>query len=490
MDYADARSAPGSSPRAPTRPASPSRRSSASWASTSVIKLASNENPEGPLPAVLEAIGRAALRDQPLSRRRLLRADAAPVRAPGRRPAAVLIFGNGSNEVIDMLIRALVSPGRERRLQRAQLHRLSADLAACTSSAAAPCPLGCGRPPRPAGDGGARSTTRTKLVIVCNPNNPTGTYNTAAEFARLPGRGVPERRGRGRRGLLRVRRRRPTTRRPCRCCASIRILSSCGPSVKSTRLAGLRVGYGVGHPDLIGRAAEDARAVQREPLSQAAAVACLDELARGRRPRAGATARSWSGWRPNWRPSASRDAPSQTNFLLSAAPATPPRLADDLLRQGVIVRPMDSFGLGRGALRISVGLPAENRRCIAALKEMSPDGHGRPQLAAPRRTSLPAFRRLPGSRPPRSRSAARGLRRPEGRAHRRPLRRGEPRAAPGRRPPGPQAAGAAMLRGGAWKPRTSPYDFQGLGPEGLALLAEARAATGCRSSPRFWTRAT
>ena len=40
------------------------------------------------------------------------------------------------------------------------------------------------------------------------------------------------------------------------------------------------------------------------------------------------------------------------------------------------------------------------------------------------------------------------------------------------------AAGAVMLRGGAWKPRTSPYDFQGLGAEGLALLAAARDATG------------
>jgi 3-deoxy-7-phosphoheptulonate synthase len=39
-------------------------------------------------------------------------------------------------------------------------------------------------------------------------------------------------------------------------------------------------------------------------------------------------------------------------------------------------------------------------------------------------------------------------------------------------------AGARMLRGGAWKPRTSPYDFQGLGREGLEILAEARAETG------------
>ncbi|MCC6671818.1 MAG: 3-deoxy-7-phosphoheptulonate synthase [Planctomycetes bacterium] len=40
------------------------------------------------------------------------------------------------------------------------------------------------------------------------------------------------------------------------------------------------------------------------------------------------------------------------------------------------------------------------------------------------------------------------------------------------------AAGAAGLRGGAFKPRSSPYDFGGLGADGLALLARARARTG------------
>ena len=39
-------------------------------------------------------------------------------------------------------------------------------------------------------------------------------------------------------------------------------------------------------------------------------------------------------------------------------------------------------------------------------------------------------------------------------------------------------AGATLLRGGAYKPRTSPYAFQGLGVEGLKLLAEAKAETG------------
>jgi 3-deoxy-7-phosphoheptulonate synthase len=40
------------------------------------------------------------------------------------------------------------------------------------------------------------------------------------------------------------------------------------------------------------------------------------------------------------------------------------------------------------------------------------------------------------------------------------------------------AAGATILRGGAFKPRTSPYDFQGMATDGLKLLAKAREATG------------
>jgi len=41
-----------------------------------------------------------------------------------------------------------------------------------------------------------------------------------------------------------------------------------------------------------------------------------------------------------------------------------------------------------------------------------------------------------------------------------------------------KAAGATILRGGAFKPRTSPYEFQGLGVKGLKLLAKARRETG------------
>ncbi len=43
-----------------------------------------------------------------------------------------------------------------------------------------------------------------------------------------------------------------------------------------------------------------------------------------------------------------------------------------------------------------------------------------------------------------------------------------------------KSAGATILRGGAFKPRTSPYAFQGMGEKGLKFLAEARSATGLR----------
>ncbi|GAC1343445.1 MAG: 3-deoxy-7-phosphoheptulonate synthase [Myxococcales bacterium] len=45
---------------------------------------------------------------------------------------------------------------------------------------------------------------------------------------------------------------------------------------------------------------------------------------------------------------------------------------------------------------------------------------------------------------------------------------------------GVAASGASFLRGGAFKPRTSPYDFQGLKGEGLRLLSQARAETGLK----------
>ena len=84
----------------------------------------------------------------------------------------------------------------------------------------------------------------------------------------------------------------------------------------------------------------------------------------------------------------------------------------------------------------------------------------------------------------------RGLRRSGDRRHRRSMLSGEPRDAARRAREAVRDAGGVMLRGGAFKPRTSPYAFQGLGAE-RAQDARRRPAPrpACRSSPRSWTRA-
>ena len=58
------------------------------------------------------------------------------------------------------------------------------------------------------------------------------------------------------------------------------------------------------------------------------------------------------------------------------------------------------------------------------------------------------------------------------------MRGREPPTRPSRPRRWPSRAGATLLRGGAFKPRTSPYAFQGLGVEGLEILADVGAATG------------
>jgi histidinol-phosphate aminotransferase len=104
-------------------------------------------------------------------------------------------------------------------------------------------------------------------------------------------------------------------------------------------------------------------------LSQAAAMACLDawdEVAgRARRNR------KQLDWMEKELAALGLEVvPSQTNFVLVRTPRDAGKLTEELLHKGVIVRPMHAFGLGEGALRISIGLPEENQLCIAALKEI------------------------------------------------------------------------------------------------------------------------
>jgi len=331
----------------------------------SVVKLASNENPEGPLPAVLEAVERAA--------RRLNRYPDASCYELTRRLAGhldvdprSLILGNGSNEVIDIMIRALVSPG-----ETVVYSTCSFIVYGITTQVH----FGCGRAvPMRADDThdlaamAAAVDDTTKLVIVCAPNNPTGTYNTAAEFAEFIAAVPP-------RVIVAVDEAYyeyvtapdyPQTLPMLTDHPNLVILRTFS---KIHSLAGLRVGYGVGHPELIGEFQKTREPFNVNMLSQAAALACLDnwhEVA-GRRDRN----REQLEWLSGELATLGLEVvPSQTSFVLARCPGDAAALVRDLLHRGVIVRPMGPWGLDARALRISVGLPEENRRCVAALKEI------------------------------------------------------------------------------------------------------------------------
>ena len=332
-----------------------------------VIKLASNENPEGPLPAVIEAIQQATVdinRYPDASCHVLTHKLAAHLAV---EPTS-LIFGNGSNEVIDILIRALISPG-----ENVVFSHHSFIVYPLTTGVH----FECGRPvPLAPGDKhdlaamAAAIDAKTKLILVCNPNNPTGTYNTADEFRTFLA-SVPA-------GVIVavdeayyeyvVAEDYPQTLAMLKDHPNLVLLRTFS---KIHSLAGLRIGYGVGHPDLIRELHKTREPFNVNMLSQAAAMACIDnwqEVAgRARRNR-----EQLEWMEAELAGLGFEVVPSQTNFILVRTPGDAGKLTEALLHKGVIVRPMHAFGLGEGALRISIGLPTENQQCIEALKEITP----------------------------------------------------------------------------------------------------------------------
>jgi histidinol-phosphate aminotransferase len=209
---------------------------------------------------------------------------------------------------------------------------------------------------------------KTKLVIVCNPNNPTGTYNTVDEFRSLLA-AIPAN------VIVAVDEAYfeyvdaddyPQTQDMMREHPNLVLLRTFS---KIHSMAGLRIGYGIGHPELIAELHKTREPFNVNMLSQAAAMACIehwDEVAgRARRNR------DQLEWMENELAALGLEVvPSQTNFILVRTPGNAGIVTKALLQKGVIVRPMHAFGLGEGALRISIGLPEENQECITALKEI------------------------------------------------------------------------------------------------------------------------
>jgi histidinol-phosphate aminotransferase len=210
-------------------------------------------------------------------------------------------------------------------------------------------------------------TPMTKLVFIANPNNPTATIVTAPEvedfMARVPDRVVvvfdeayfefaqgpdfPDSLGYMRQGRKVV---------------ALRTFS------KAASLAGLRVGYGVGDPDCVSLLNRIRSPFNVNALAQVAALAALEDDAHIleclRMIEAG---RAYLV--DEFASLGLRFAPSRANFILVDVGRNALDVYQRLLREGVIVRPMLSFGM-ESTLRISIGTPEENRRLMKALRKV------------------------------------------------------------------------------------------------------------------------
>jgi histidinol-phosphate aminotransferase len=130
-------------------------------------------------------------------------------------------------------------------------------------------------------------------------------------------------------------------------------------------LAGLRVGYGVAPADVVAATSKVRRAFDVTATAQAAALASIgndEELARRRAANATGRAELEAAFRSHGLEPAG---PSLGNFLYAEV-GDGRALFEELLRQGVIVRPLAGFGAPE-AIRVTVGTPDDNAFFAEAL---------------------------------------------------------------------------------------------------------------------------
>ena len=206
---------------------------------------------------------------------------------------------------------------------------------------------------------------RTRLVFLANPNNPTGTSIGAADFAGLI-RGLPER-------VILVNDeayceyvRRDDFPDAATALGERPALITLRTFSKIYGLAGIRLGYAFGHPELIGLLERARHPFNVSHLAQVAGCAALEDpehVAKIRRVTHAGLEQLERGFDEIGLHYATSDA----NFILVEIGPRASQIQERLLRAGVITRLMGAFGL-KEHLRVTVGLPEENKRFIEVLR--------------------------------------------------------------------------------------------------------------------------
>lgn len=330
-----------------------------------VIKLASNENPLGPSPKAM-AVYRKLASDcflypegaSPELRKALAKFHKVPVES--------ILASNGSDEVIRLLCEAFLDPGDEviashyafvRFRQQAlmmganlieiSMRNWKHDLEAM----------------------GQALSARVKLVFVANPNNPTGTYNSEKEIKALikllPPSAI----------LILDEAYYHYARLESDYPESVPKLAPHFPNVivlrtfsKAYGLAGLRVGYAVAAPEIIGWLDRIRMPFNVSLPGQQACVAALKDAAFVRRGVA-LIAKERRVLEQALKKLNFSVVESTANFVFAEAPIPGRELFNKLLRRGLIIRPLDEYGLARH-VRISVGLHEDNAALIREIRAM------------------------------------------------------------------------------------------------------------------------
>ena len=328
------------------------------------IKLASNENPLGPSPKAVAAVQAMLdnLHRYPDGSGHDLLAKLADYHGLAKE---TIILGNGSDEIIGMLTQCLLEPVNEVLLPQPSF--LMYEIAV-RSVGAVPVfiPL----------DGNLsidleqmlqRVTPQTRMIFLCNPNNPTGTVFSNDQFDAFLDN-LPH-------DVIVVIDeayiefvRNPDCAKGIDYVDSDRAVVTLRTFSKAYGLAGLRIGYGLMPADLAGYLNRIRMPFNTSSAAQAGAAAALDdEQFLQKSVQLVHEGLDYLGSALKER--GIRSFPTESNFFLVDVARNADEVFEQMLRQGVIVRSMSSYGYPQ-YIRINVGLPEENTRFITALEKV------------------------------------------------------------------------------------------------------------------------
>lgn len=330
-----------------------------------VIKLASNENPLGPSPKAMAAYRKFAddcflypEGQSPQLRKALARFHNVSVDS--------VLIGNGSDEVIRLLCEAFLDPGDEAIASHYAFVRFRQQ-ALMMGAKLIEVPMINWKHDLNAM--GKKMSSRTRLIFVANPNNPTGTYNSKKEIAALI-RLLPSS------AILildeayyqyaRIRSDYPE---------SIPKFAPHFPNVavlrtfsKAYGLAGLRVGYVVASPKIISLLDRIRMPFNISLPAQRACVEALKDVTFVRRGVLLAT-KERQFLEDAFAKLNLTVVHTSANFIFIKSPIPGRTLFQKLLKRGLIIRPLDEYGLSHH-VRISVGRHQDNVKLLKEIRDI------------------------------------------------------------------------------------------------------------------------